>query len=79
MGEKDYCRWASSCERKVRFSRSSHARLRIWRILRWGSGHAVERLVPYRCQYCGGFHIGHAASCNRKEIKKGRGNYEFTV
>ena len=64
MSEEDYCRWASSCERKVRFSSASHARLRIRHILHSGDGLAVERLVPYRCEFCAGFHIGHAAGFN---------------
>ena len=64
MGEMDYCRWATSCERKVRFSHASHARLGIRHIANSGDGLAVERLVPYRCQFCSGFHIGHVARCN---------------
>jgi len=60
MDEFVFCRWDSSCGRKTRFSHAAHARMRIRRIVRSGQGLAVESLAAYRCQVCGGFHIGHA-------------------
>jgi hypothetical protein len=36
-----------------------------------GDGLAVDTLAAYRCQFCGGFHIGHAR-CNQRENREGR-------
>jgi hypothetical protein len=38
MTEVDYCRWDSSCGRKVKFSRAAHAHRRFWRIHHSGYG-----------------------------------------
>lgn len=64
MTEVDYCRWDSSCGRKIKFSRAAHAYRRLWRILHSGYGFAVDTLAAYRCLFCFGFHIGHAR-CNQ--------------
>jgi hypothetical protein len=64
MGYPVFCSWASSCGSKVRFSHAAHARMRIRHISRSGNGLAVDTLAAYRCQFCGGFHIGHAR-CNQ--------------
>jgi hypothetical protein len=65
-GIEGYCRWASSCGRKIRFSHAAHARMRVRQIMDSGEGLAVDSLAAYRCQFCGGFHIGHAR-CNQRE------------
>ena len=70
-GFEGFCRWASSCERKISFSRAAHARMRIRHIMHSGDGLAVDTLAAYRCQFCGGFHIGHAR-CNQRENREGR-------
>jgi hypothetical protein len=66
-----FCRWDSGCMRKIRFSRAAHARIRIRRILRSGRVFDGDSLVPYRCRYCMGFHIGHAR-CNQQVNSQGR-------
>lgn len=70
MVDSDFCRWTSSCKNKIRFSRAAHAKSRIRRILDSGNGLTVDALAAYRCQFCGGFHIGHIR-CNPSE-RKGR-------
>jgi hypothetical protein len=65
MTEVDYCKWDSSCGRKVRFSRAAHAQKRLRRILDSGIGFAVDTLAAYRCNFCLGFHIGNAR-CNQQ-------------
>ncbi len=72
MTAVDFCRWDSSCGKKVRFSQAAHARMHIKRILRLGDGLSVEFLAAYRCQFCRGFHIGHA-KCDRHGQREGRG------
>jgi ribosomal protein L32 len=69
MDNIDFCRWESSCGRKVRFSRVTHAKMRIRRIMHSGNGLAVDALAAYRCKFCGGFHIGHA-KCDERVIAK---------
>jgi len=72
MGISDFCCWDSGCRKKVRFSHAAHARMRIRRIVPSGNGLAVESLATYRCQFCGGFHIGHA-KCDLRMHGEGRG------
>jgi ribosomal protein L32 len=72
MGNLDLCSWASSCGRKVRFSHATHARMRIRRIQDSGNGLSVDALAAYRCEFCGGFHIGHTR-CNRQADSERRG------
>jgi hypothetical protein len=72
MTEVDFCLWDSGCRKKIRFSQAAHARTQIRRILRLGDGLAVEILAAYRCQFCRGFHIGHA-KCDQHRQREGRG------
>ena len=72
MENSDFCHWDSCCRKKVRFSHAAHARLRIQRLLRSGYGLAVDSLAAYRCEYCGGWHIGHER-CNQQTHGVGRG------
>jgi hypothetical protein len=72
MGISDFCHWDSGCRKKIRFSHAVHARVRIRHILRLGDGLAVGELATYRCQFCHGFHIGHARSDQHRQ-KEGRG------
>lgn len=45
------------CEGKTRYPTRRHAK----RSLRWMARHAVTRgLEVYRCQFCPGWHLGHA-------------------
>jgi hypothetical protein len=67
-----FYRWASSCGRKIRFSRAAHARMRIRHILHSGNGLALDTLAANRCQFRGGFHIGHAR-CNQKSQSEREG------
>jgi len=57
--ELNYCHWASSCRRKIRFSHAHHAMLRIQCILQSATAVEATSLVSYQCSHCGGFHIGH--------------------
>jgi hypothetical protein len=66
MGISDFCLWDSGCRKKIRFSHAVHARARIRRILRLGDGLAVGDLDTYRCQFCGGSHIGHTKCCQQR-------------
>lgn len=72
MGNADFCRWASSCWKKIRFSHATHAKLRIESILHSVNSLDTEQLAVYRCQFCGGFHIGHHRYCEQGN-REGRG------
>ncbi len=67
-----FCRFDSSCSRKVRFSHAAHAQARIKRIMGSGFAYAAESLASYKCNFCNGFHIGHQF-CSRHARSAGRG------
>ena len=71
MDVSGFCLWDSGCRKKVRFSHATHACMRIRRIVRSGNGLGVESLAACRCQFCGGFHIGHAR-CDQDTHSKRR-------
>jgi hypothetical protein len=70
MSMVDYCRWDSSCGRKVRFSRAAHAQKRLRRILHSGFGFAVDTLPAYRCRFCLGFHLEPARFNQHSQVQR---------
>lgn len=69
MSSKRHIR-RQSCEGKVRYpdmeTASRYAKEACKRAHNW--------IVPYHCQFCGSFHIGHATASAKRSIKARR-NY----
>lgn len=52
-----------SCKRKIRHSSFIQAD-------KHAKGIGDKWLLPYKCKYCGGFHVGHANDKLKSKIKK---------
>jgi Zn finger protein HypA/HybF involved in hydrogenase expression len=52
------------CDGKVRHADHETAQTACWKVRqKWG-----DRMFPYRCPHCGGYHIGHMAHRVLKQI-----------
>lgn len=51
---------ASGCQGKVAHTNVAEAKQAIWRMGR-SKGRRHGRLEPYRCEFCGLFHVGSGA------------------